>query len=264
MTDVDTSGDLSLDLLEQARRTLAEEGFVVLQNAVPADAVRVAARRLNMAIRHQGLTTDEIAEWQMTGFFPHLRWEPEVWGVLPPVAPDLLGWQEGDQWGDPQLLLRFPDEEQDWQLEPHVDQLPPWASDRSYRGIVGVALSTAGAEDGVACVWPRSHLGEDHPMTPVPLAAGDALVMHPDLGHTGTLNLGPSVRMAIYFRLIADIGATSASAVNYVVPIAAVLVGVVFLGEAVTWNVVTGGLIVLLGMAYAENRLSPRPMAARP
>ncbi len=70
----------------------------------------------------------------------------------------------------------------------------------------------------------------------------------------------------LYFRLIADIGATSASAVNYVVPIAAVLVGAVFLGEAVTPNVVAGGIVVLLGMAYAENRLRrrPVPVAGRP
>lgn len=62
----------------------------------------------------------------------------------------------------------------------------------------------------------------------------------------------------LYFRLIADIGATSASAVNYVVPIAAVIVGVLFLGEPVTWNLVAGGLVVLAGMAYAENRLPGR------
>ena len=200
---VDASGDPSLELLAEWRRTLDDEGYVVLRSAVPADAVRVAARRLNMAIRHRGLTPEEIAEWQTTGFFPHLRGEPEVWGVLPPVAPDLLGWQEGDQWGDPQLLLRFPDAQQDPAAEAHVDELPPWASDRSCRGIIGVALSTAGAEDGAACVRPRSHRGEEHPMTPVPLDAGDALVMHPDLGHTGTLNLGPTVRMAVYFRLVA-------------------------------------------------------------
>jgi drug/metabolite transporter (DMT)-like permease len=62
----------------------------------------------------------------------------------------------------------------------------------------------------------------------------------------------------LYFRLIADIGATSASAVNYVVPIAAVAVGVLFLGEPVTWNLLAGGLVVLAGMAYAENRLPAR------
>ena len=62
----------------------------------------------------------------------------------------------------------------------------------------------------------------------------------------------------LYFRLIADLGATTASAVNYVVPIAAVLIGAVLLGEPVTWNVVAGGLIVLAGMGYAENRLTLR------
>jgi drug/metabolite transporter (DMT)-like permease len=66
----------------------------------------------------------------------------------------------------------------------------------------------------------------------------------------------------LYFRLIGDIGATSASAVNYVVPIAAVVVGAVTLGEPVTWNVLVGGLIVLAGMAYAERRLSRRPAGA--
>ncbi|MCA1710144.1 MAG: phytanoyl-CoA dioxygenase family protein [Actinobacteria bacterium] len=199
--------DLTAGPLTAARRSLEADGYCVLPGAVDAGAVDVVVRRLNMAIRHHGLSTDEIYEWQMTGFFPHLRWEPEVWGVLPPAAPELLGWQDGDQWGDPQLLLRFPDERQEWTFEPHVDQLPPWASGRSYRGIVGVALTTAGADDGVACVWPRSHVGEPGEMTPVPLQAGDALVMHPELGHTGTLNLGSTVRMAIYFRLIAGAAA---------------------------------------------------------
>ncbi|GLY50493.1 DMT family transporter [Lentzea sp. NBRC 102530] len=59
----------------------------------------------------------------------------------------------------------------------------------------------------------------------------------------------------LYFRLIGDAGATTASAVNYVVPVFAVLVSVVFLGEHVTWNLVAGGLVVLVGVAYAENRL---------
>jgi drug/metabolite transporter (DMT)-like permease len=72
----------------------------------------------------------------------------------------------------------------------------------------------------------------------------------------GVLSTG--LAYVLYFRLIADIGATSASAVNYVVPIAAVAVGVLFLGEPVTWNLVAGGLVVLAGMAYAENRLPSR------
>lgn len=185
------------------RRTLDQQGYVVLEQAVEREAVATALRRLNMAIRHHGLSAQQVAEWQLATFFPHLRWEPEIWGALPPAAAELLGWQEGDAWGDPQILLRFPDEEQPWIFEPHVDALPPGQEHLSYRGIVGVALTDAGARDGVACVWPGSHLGKPGEMTPVPLRAGDALVMHPQLGHTGTLNLGPTIRTAVYFRLLA-------------------------------------------------------------
>lgn len=192
-----------MQTLTRERQALEQDGYVVLRSAVEPSAVATALRRLNLAIRQHGLTTDDIWTCQLATFFPHLRWEPEIWGALPPRAAELLGWQEGDQWGDPQILLRFPDEPQPWTFEPHVDALPPGLEDRTYRGVVGVALTTAGAQDGVACVWPRSHVGEPGEMTPVPLEAGDALVMHPQLGHTGTLNLGPTIRTAIYFRLLA-------------------------------------------------------------
>lgn len=188
--------------LAAEREAFDTQGFVVLRSAVDAEALTTALRRLNMAIRHHGLTAEEIASCQLATFFPHLRWEPEIWGALPPRAAQLLGWQEGDAWGDPQILLRFPDEEQPWTFEPHVDALPPGQEHRSYRGVVGVALTSAGARDGAACVWPRSHVGEAGEMTPVELEAGDALVMHPQLGHTGTLNLGPTIRTAVYFRLL--------------------------------------------------------------
>jgi drug/metabolite transporter (DMT)-like permease len=67
--------------------------------------------------------------------------------------------------------------------------------------------------------------------------------------------LGTGLAYVLYFRLIGDVGATTASAVNYVVPVFAVLVSVVLLGEPVTWNLAAGGLVVLAGVAYAENRL---------
>lgn len=192
-----------MQTLTPERQALDEQGYTVLRAAVEPSAVGIALRRLNLAIRRHGLTAEDIAACQLATFFPHLRWEPEIWGVLPPTAAELLGWREGDQWGDPQILLRFPDEEQPWSLEPHVDTLPEWAQHRSYRGIVGVALTTAGAGDGAACVWPGSHRGQPGELTPVELEAGDALVMHPQLGHTGTLNLGPTIRTAVYFRLLA-------------------------------------------------------------
>jgi drug/metabolite transporter (DMT)-like permease len=62
----------------------------------------------------------------------------------------------------------------------------------------------------------------------------------------------------LYFRLIGDLGAATASTVNYVVPVAGVLVSVLLLGEPVTWNLLAGGLVVLSAVAYAENRIKSR------
>jgi drug/metabolite transporter (DMT)-like permease len=60
------------------------------------------------------------------------------------------------------------------------------------------------------------------------------------------------------YRLISDIGATTASTVNYVVPVFAVAIGIIVLGERLSWNLVVGGLVILAGLAYAERRIWPR------
>lgn len=188
--------------LAELRRALDEEGFVVVRGAVAHDAIATCLRVLNLAIRDHGLTAEEIAACQQTTFFPHLRWEPEIWGVLPDDAAELLQWVEGDDWAEPQLLLRFPDHDQPWPLEAHVDEPPPGAPN-GYKGIVGIALSPASATEGAPNVWPRSHRGERAvEPEPVELETGDVLVMHPELAHSGSLNLGADVRYAVYFRLL--------------------------------------------------------------
>jgi hypothetical protein len=182
---------------------LERDGYVVIRSAVGRERVTAALRMLHLAIRRNGLSAEEIGAWQQSTFFPHLRWEPEVWAVLPPTAAELLGWADGDEWAEPQLLMRFPDEDQPWPLEPHVDQTPPWAGERVYKGIVGVALTPSGERDGTPWVWPGTHRGEPRrEPVQVTLDAGDALVMHPALEHSGSLNLGPTIRCAIYFRLL--------------------------------------------------------------
>jgi hypothetical protein len=192
---------------------LEDAGYAVIPDAVAPGAVSAALRLLNLAIRRHGLSASEIAECQQTTFFPHLRWEPEVWGVLPGDAGRVLGLRDGDEWAEPQLLMRFPDEMEPWPVVPHVDEPPAWAGGRPYRGIVAVALTDAGVTEGVPCVWPGSHRRSEREMTPdaadgdrilVSMKAGDALVMHPALQHAGTLNLGARVRHAVYFRLIAS------------------------------------------------------------
>ena len=59
------------------------------------------------------------------------------------------------------------------------------------------------------------------------------------------------VAYLIYFRLIADFGAVSALSVTFMIPVFGTLWGAWILGEPVTWATVIGGLLVLLGTAWA-------------
>jgi drug/metabolite transporter (DMT)-like permease len=65
------------------------------------------------------------------------------------------------------------------------------------------------------------------------------------------------------FRVIQDAGASIASTVTYLTPVVAVIVGIVFLSEKIAWFEPVGGLIVLLGAAIAQGRLSRRPHTLR-
>jgi drug/metabolite transporter (DMT)-like permease len=57
------------------------------------------------------------------------------------------------------------------------------------------------------------------------------------------------------FQIMAAAGSAIASSVTYVTPVVAVIVGVIFLGEGVTWYEPVGGAIVLLGAAIAQGRI---------
>lgn len=57
------------------------------------------------------------------------------------------------------------------------------------------------------------------------------------------------------FKVIQIAGSAIASSVTYLTPVVAVIVGVLFLGEKVTWYEPVGALIVLLGAAIAQERV---------
>jgi drug/metabolite transporter (DMT)-like permease len=66
---------------------------------------------------------------------------------------------------------------------------------------------------------------------------------------------GSGVAYVLNFHVIAAAGASIASTVTYVTPVVAAAVGVLLLGERVSWNEPLGGLIVLAGVAVAQGRL---------
>jgi drug/metabolite transporter (DMT)-like permease len=57
------------------------------------------------------------------------------------------------------------------------------------------------------------------------------------------------------FQIIRDAGSAIASSVTFVTPVVAVIAGIIFLGEEITWYEPVGALIVLFGAAIAQERI---------
>jgi drug/metabolite transporter (DMT)-like permease len=58
------------------------------------------------------------------------------------------------------------------------------------------------------------------------------------------------------FKIMEAAGSAIASSVTYVTPLVAVIVGIIFLGERITWNEPVGALVVLVGAAIGQGRIS--------
>ena len=79
--------------------------------------------------------------------------------------------------------------------------------------------------------------------------------------------LGTALAYLLYFYLIQAWGPTRSTLVTYVMPVVAVLLGVLFLGEKPTWQLVAGGLLIIVGVAavnYRPRRNSTGAPAAVP
>ena len=75
----------------------------------------------------------------------------------------------------------------------------------------------------------------------------------PGIGVMGAvLTLGvlcSGIAYLLYFRLIRDVGATSALTVTFMVPVFGILWGSLFLGEVIGWYTIAGSAIVIVGTA---------------
>lgn len=66
------------------------------------------------------------------------------------------------------------------------------------------------------------------------------------------------IAYVLNYRPIQDEGPTAASMTNYLTPVVAVLLGALFADERLTWNLIIGTAIVLLGVWTAERNLGDR------
>ncbi|NNN01485.1 MAG: DMT family transporter [Acidimicrobiaceae bacterium] len=135
---------------------------------------------------------------------------------------------------------------------------------------------------GFAFSYARIHLS-GLPDRPVALAAGQVLCGTLQLlpfalafGHVhahrplsslvalGALGiLGTGVAYILNFDIVRHASATIASSVTYLTPVFAVIVGVAFLGESLSWNEPAGALLILIGVAITQDRIHFRGRSTR-
>ena len=61
----------------------------------------------------------------------------------------------------------------------------------------------------------------------------------------------------LWFRMIYEIGPSRASMMIYMFPLVGVLLGIIFLGEKANWQMVVGGILILIGIYVVNSKQSP-------
>jgi drug/metabolite transporter (DMT)-like permease len=74
----------------------------------------------------------------------------------------------------------------------------------------------------------------------------------------GLATLSTALAYIIFFRVLATAGATNIMLVTFLIPVSAVLLGMVFLGEHLAWRHFLGMGLIGAGLAAIDGRLLPR------
>ena len=101
-------------------------------------------------------------------------------------------------------------------------------------------------------------------LLPIYLLSGISITTLPSVSVFSMVALGVFGSGFAYlwnFRIMELAGSAIASSVTYLTPLVAVIVGILFLSEKVTWNEPVGALVVLLGAAIAQERIKLRASA---
>jgi hypothetical protein len=171
----------------------------VIAPALVDDALRL----LHLDLLENGPSAATLGAWLWGAhWFPHLNYAPAILALADALPP---AWRTGTM-TDPQILLQFPHVGPEPEITFHVDREPDWAQGRGYARIVGVPLSPWRRENGGLLV----DLGDE--AVAVEIDPGDAVMMAPDLPHSGGVNHTGAVRYGVYFRWLHDAPDAAAAA----------------------------------------------------
>lgn len=123
----------------------------------------------------------------------------------------------------------------------------------AHHGHSPLALAAGQLGSGAIILWLAAPLVAAGPVR----AGGVAVASVAALGLIGT-----GLAYAVYYRLLGELGATRTSTVGYLVPVMAVTLGVVLLGEPLTATMLVGAAIVIVGVAMVQRRGRAAPSAA--
>lgn len=136
-----------------------------------------------------------------------------------------------------------------------------------------LAAVLAGAGYGLGFAWTKRHLMGVEPTVAAagqlvaatvllaPVALGTTLVHGIDPAPRRLVSvlllgaLGTGVAYVLNYRVIHEVGPTKASLVTYLVPVVAVAVGVVALGESFEPRILGGGVLIVAGIAIVHDRI---------
>jgi drug/metabolite transporter (DMT)-like permease len=160
--------------------------------------------------------------------------------------------------------------------------LAPWQTGSSGSLLGALACLGAAASYGVSYVYMGAHLS-NRGIPPLVLSAAQLTAatgllivatpvagLHPVKLSAGVVGatlvlgaLGTGAAYVLNYRLIADEGATAASTVTYLLPVVAVVLGILVLHERATWQLLIGTIFVLTGIALAQSRARRQTVGAK-
>lgn len=94
--------------------------------------------------------------------------------------------------------------------------------------------------------------------------APDVVLLESVLALVGLGVFGAGLAYVLFWRVVRSAGPTIAATVTYLIPLVSTTLGIVVLGEALTWNQPVGGVITLVGVALAQGLIGLPSATSQP